>query len=110
MSSEVVFVVIVVDSVVVLAVVVVVVEGQHNTVVQFGQGYGKIGSFEARGLQVPLSKSQHCFSGQLVNSSHFSSSSRCFKPFPPSSSGSATSWAMSSVKQSQNRVVQLRQG
>ena len=82
MSSVVVFVVIVVDSVVVLA-VVVVVEGQHNTVVQFGQGYGQIGSFEARGLQVPLSKSQHCFSGQLVNSSHFSSSSRCFKPFPP---------------------------
>ena len=75
MSSVVVFVVIVVDSVVVLAVVVVVVvEGQHNTVVQFGQGYGQIGSFEARGLQVPLSKSQHCFSGQLVNSSHFSSS------------------------------------
>ena len=107
MSSVVVFVVIVVDSVVVLA---VVVEGQHKTVVQFGQGYGQIGSFEARGLQVPLSKSQHCFSGQLVNSSHFSTSSRCFKPFSPSSSGSATSWAMSSVKQSQNRVVQLRQG
>ena len=109
MSSVVVFVVIVVDSVVVLA-VVVVVEGQHNTVVQFGQGYGQIGSFEARGLQVPLSKSQHCFSGQLVNSSHFSSSC-CSKPFFPSSLGSATSsWAMSSVKQSQNRVVQLRQG
>ena len=68
MSSVVVFVVIVVDSVVVLA---VVVEEQHETVVQFGQGYGQIGSFEARGLQVPLSKSQHCFSGQLVNSSHF---------------------------------------
>ena len=96
-----VFVIVVVDSVVV-AVELVVVEGQHRTVVQFGQGYGQMGSSGARGLQVPLSKSQHCLSGQLVNSLHFS--------FFPPSLGSAISWAMSSVKQSQNRVVQLWQG
>ena len=107
-SVFVVVAVVVVDSVIV-AVELVVVDGQHNTVVQFGQGYGQMGSFGARGLQVPLSKSQHCLSGQLVNSSHFSSSC-CSKPFFPSLGSATSSWAMSSVKQSQNRVVQLRQG